>query len=54
MDVLGMLYEYINLFHWQQTRVQGSACPPTFEWLSINMEVCFYSYNQTGISACKT
>jgi len=31
MDALGKIYEYINLIHWQQTSVQGSACPPAFE-----------------------
>jgi hypothetical protein len=31
MDALGMLYEYINLIHWQQRSVQGSACPPASE-----------------------
>ena len=26
-----MIHEYINLIHWQQTCVQGGACPPAFE-----------------------
>lgn len=26
-----MLYKYINLIHWQQTSVQGSASPPASE-----------------------
>ena len=26
-----MIYEYINLIHWQQTSVQGSSSPPAFE-----------------------